>query len=134
MKRTSSTKRKSGTEVVFDDETCYQCSRCSTSFRTTKDGAYHDFTAVVDVEIYPPATPIDQNVFVTMNFNRYVRPVGECRENETLLVRSKKSDFMVNWNDLEPLAVALGRAVANAKLKGFLPSTGASKGTPRTAA
>lgn len=128
---------KPDTEVVFDGEICSQSSECDASCRTTANGAQHDFRAHVDLQIYPPVSPesaADDNALITLNFDRYIRPEGRCKGNAVLLVRSQRKTLLVNWNDLEPLAAALGRAVANAKLKGFLPSTGASKGTPRTAA
>lgn len=86
-------------DVSFDDANTTQCSRCLASSDTSK-------TVLVEIEVYPD--PDDSSVLLTF------RGYDSTKERQ---------DLQVGAAELEPLAVALSRAVENAKARGFLPTT-----------
>lgn len=104
-----------GTEgdVQFDDANTYNCSRC------VADNGRGINTVEVGIEIYPepPGAAAEGNH--ESNVQIFIRRGQAHLVHET-------DDLQLNWRELEPFAVALRRAVANAKARGFLPATGAA--------
>ncbi len=98
--------------IFFDDANTTQCSRCQADADSVDGDRY---TAYVEIEIYPPEANMTENANVKVHFMRYGRERG--------LATSDPRDFQLSSHELEPLAVALSRAVANAKARGFLPAT-----------
>jgi hypothetical protein len=102
-------------EIFFDDANTFNCSRC----QADSGGPPADRnTVIVEIELYPEVDADGQsnpdNAFVTLHFGGYCEP-------------SERQHLQLNWNELELLAVAFSRAVANAKARGFLPARGETK-------
>jgi hypothetical protein len=106
--------------VEFDDANCTQCARCEGSFRLANGAEYQ---SRVEIEIYPEDSPTHDNVYITLHFRLWV-PSGV---EDAGIHEGERETVSLNWNQLEPLAVALSRAVANAKARGFLPARGETK-------
>ena len=100
-------------DVFFDDGNTLQAAHCLARGR---DGA----EVYVELEIYPRENSTDQrsdptpeHADITLHFGGYK------------LDATQRAQVELKANEIEPLAVALSRAVANAKARGFLPATGA---------
>jgi hypothetical protein len=85
-------------DVFFDDANTFQGTRCLANNTTG--------TVIVEIEIYPDS---NDYAFVAIHCGRY-RDLSDRKHLEL------KAD------ELEPFAVALTRAVANARQRGFLPA------------
>jgi hypothetical protein len=90
-------------DVEFDDANTFQGSRC----QALTDGG----NVYVEIEIYPKEI---SRAFVALHFGGYQADANARQHLE------------IKPNELEPLAVALSRAVANARARGFLPTAGAA--------
>lgn len=88
-------------DVHFDDAITTQRSSCMAD--SADDEIREQSLVVVDIDISP-----DGHAHIQIN-------------SEMDFASATRQHLELNWHQLEPLAVALSRAVENAKARGFLP-------------